>query len=141
MCLAKMTQARRPANTAIRIRKNTVPCGSSIWLTSQGPRRMCTSRGTDQRETYSLPRDHALPHPAERWRWDLNPRRGCPLTRFRGVRPRPLGDSTAGELTIRAGLPALAEELAEQPRTFAGEHPAQHFGGVREPGVPDHVPE
>ena len=34
-----------------------------------------------------------------RWRWDLNPRRGCPLTRFRGVRPRPLGDSTAGELT------------------------------------------
>ena len=40
---------------------------------------------------------------AQRWRWDLNPRRGCPLTRFRGVRPRPLGDSTAGELTrIRA---------------------------------------
>ena len=34
-----------------------------------------------------------------RWRWDLNPRRGCPLTRFRGVRPRPLGDSTAAELT------------------------------------------
>src|SRR5579859_8004033 len=36
---------------------------------------------------------------AARWRWDLNPRRGCPLTRFRGVRPRPLGDSTAGEHT------------------------------------------
>jgi hypothetical protein len=34
-----------------------------------------------------------------RWRWDLNPRRGCPLTRFRGVRARPLRDSTAGELT------------------------------------------
>src|SRR5215831_3193539 len=29
-----------------------------------------------------------------RWRWDLNPRKGCPFTRFRGVRPRPLGDST-----------------------------------------------
>ena len=21
-----------------------------------------------------------------RWRWDMNPRRGCPLTRFRGLR-------------------------------------------------------
>ena len=34
-----------------------------------------------------------------RWRWDLNPRKGCPFTRFRGVRPRPLGDSTADEPT------------------------------------------
>ncbi len=40
-----------------------------------------------------------LPARVQRWRWDLNPRRGCPLTRFRGVRPRPLGDSTVGELT------------------------------------------
>src|SRR6202020_3488831 len=39
-------------------------------------------------------RDHVW-----RWRWDLTPRKGCPFTRFRGVRPRPLGDSTAGELT------------------------------------------
>src|SRR6266566_7972218 len=70
--------------------------------------------------TSAQPRDHNTERPerdikfpggvrpwaqalAERWRWDLNPRRGCPLTRFRGVRPRPLGDSTAGELTrIRA---------------------------------------
>src|ERR1700722_13831946 len=35
----------------------------------------------------------------QRWRWDLTPRRGCPLTRCRGVRPRPLGASTVGELT------------------------------------------
>jgi transposase InsO family protein len=35
----------------------------------------------------------------QRWRWDLNPRKGCPFTRFRGVRPRPLGDSTAAEPT------------------------------------------
>src|SRR4029077_1772340 len=47
---------------------------------------------------------------AERWRWDLNPRRGCPLTRFRGVGPRPLGDPTPGALTriracARAGPP------------------------------------
>src|SRR5215831_14554629 len=38
-----------------------------------------------------------------RWRWDLNPRKGCPFTRFRGVRPRPLGDSTAAEPTRPAG--------------------------------------
>jgi hypothetical protein len=34
-----------------------------------------------------------------RWRWDLNPRMSCPITRFRGVRPRPLGDSTGAEPT------------------------------------------
>ena len=30
-----------------------------------------------------------------RWRWDLNPRRSCLLTRFRGVLLRPLGHATA----------------------------------------------
>ena len=34
-----------------------------------------------------------------RWRWDLNPRRACTLTRFRGVLLRPLGHATAGETT------------------------------------------
>src|SRR3954453_4853191 len=33
----------------------------------------------------------------QRWRWDLNPRRSCPLTRFRGVLLRPLGHSTADQ--------------------------------------------
>ena len=37
-----------------------------------------------------------------RWRWDLNPRRSCPLTRFRGVLLRPLGHATAEQAT-RAG--------------------------------------
>ncbi len=45
------------------------------------------------------------PHPwgarSWRWRWDLNPRRGCPVTRFRGVLLRPLGHATA-EQTTRA---------------------------------------
>jgi hypothetical protein len=70
------------------------------------------------------PRDHLVTNPAlgaapaasaeavtcadvfegERWRWDLNPRRGCPLTRFRGVLLRPLGHATAVEGT-RAALP------------------------------------
>ena len=44
----------------------------------------------------------------ERWRWDLNPRRGCPLTRFRGARPRPLGDSTIGKHTWLQDLPLLS---------------------------------
>src|SRR5689334_16259874 len=35
----------------------------------------------------------------EPWRWDLNPRRSCPLTRFRGVLLRPLGHATAEEST------------------------------------------
>src|SRR5207344_424129 len=43
-----------------------------------------------------------------RWRWDLNPRKGCPFTRFRGVRPRPLGDSTAAEPTRLATPRPLA---------------------------------
>src|ERR1700689_791536 len=51
--------------------------------------------------TLSSPGEHAerTVGPLRRWRGDLNPRRGCPLTRFRGVRPRPLGDSTVGEPT------------------------------------------
>jgi len=37
----------------------------------------------------------------EQWRWrrDLNPRTGLPVTRFRGVLLRPLGHATAGQLT------------------------------------------
>src|SRR5437773_8778566 len=77
---------------------------------------------------------------AERWRWDLNPRRGCPLTRFRGVRPRPLGDSTAGELTLISGSPGL-EEVAEQGAALLGEHPADDLRAVVQPGVPQHVPQ
>ena len=42
---------------------------------------------------------HGVLGTAWRWRWDLNPRRGCPLTRFRGVLLRPLGHATADEDT------------------------------------------
>src|SRR5262252_1883419 len=81
-----------------------------------------------------------------RWRWDLNPRKTCAFTRFRGVRPRPLGDSTADEPTgTRAPCllgyracgrgPALGEEVAQQGTAFAGEHAADHFGLVRQPPV------
>src|SRR5512140_2825954 len=85
----------------------------------------------------------------QRWRWDLNPRRGCPLTRFRGVRPRPLGDSTAAEPTrpvpgrpqagrmagsARAG-PALGEELAQQSPALLRKDSAHHLGAVVEPAV------
>src|SRR5438046_8391459 len=85
-----------------------------------------------------------------RWRWDLNPRRGCPLTRFRGVRPRPLGDSTAGELTrIRAGAsddlpgipPSRREEITQQVTALGGEDAADDFRAVVKAGVAQHVPE
>src|SRR5918996_987875 len=38
-----------------------------------------------------------------RWRWDSNPRGGCPHTRFRGVVLRPLGHATAARLPERPG--------------------------------------
>src|SRR5262250_1563290 len=86
-----------------------------------------------------------------RWRWDLNPRKTCAFTRFRGVRPRPLGDSTAVEPTGTRHLsllgyracargPALGEEVAQQCTAFAGEHTAEHLGTVRQPPVTQHVP-
>jgi hypothetical protein len=50
-----------------------------------------------------------------RWRWDLNPRKTCAFTRFRGVRPRPLGDSTAGEHT-RTGRMTRASQCPEARR-------------------------
>jgi hypothetical protein len=45
-----------------------------------------------------------------RWRWDLNPRRACTLTRFRGVLLRPLGHATADEGTCRR-----AAAISESP--------------------------
>src|SRR5216684_3538253 len=90
-----------------------------------------------------------------RWRWDLNPRRGCPLTRFRGVRPRPLGDSTAAEPTRPArpaggivsavpavtGVPELPEEAAQQPAALVRQYAADHLDVWSEPAVVQHVPQ
>src|SRR6185436_20921809 len=79
----------------------------------------------------------------QRWRWDLNPRKGCPFTRFRGVRPRPLGDSTAAEPTRPAGAsgPALGEELLQQGPALRGQDSAHYLGAVVEPAVAQDVPE
>ena len=63
----------------------------------------------------------------QRWRWDLNPRRGCPLTRFRGVRPRPLGDSTAGEHT----RPGRSRLLVKVPPP-GGHVPGMHIHPLQE---------
>ena len=97
---------------------------------------MFPHRGETEGSARAHGQDTASVYPCWRWRWDLNPRRGCPLTRFRGVRPRPLGDSTAGELTILAGLPALREEPAERRGAFAGEYAADHLWAVRQAAVP-----
>ncbi len=69
-----------------------------------------------------------------RWRWDLNPRRGCPLTRFRGVRPRPLGDSTAGELTRRCeqvGQRATGDLAVSMPGALVSRGAGGRHGGWR----------
>ena len=72
--------------------------------TSHSPEKRTMSRDTCDR----------CPETSQwRWRWDLNPRKGCPFTRFRGVRPRPLGDSTAAEPT-RPGQPAPAPPCLAQ---------------------------
>src|SRR6266516_5687922 len=46
-----------------------------------------------------------------RWRWDLNPRRGCPLTRFRGLRT-----------TVHHRPPASLTSTDKRP-VSAGERP------------------
>src|SRR6266540_7156945 len=83
-----------------------------------------------------------------RWRWDLNPRTACTVTRFRGVRPRPLGDSTSAlgrvpdRVAGRARLPALAgEEGSHQGGTLLGEHAADDLRAVVQPAVAHHVPQ
>src|SRR3954469_9065414 len=67
-----------------------------------------------------------------RWRRDLNPRRGCPLTRFRGVLLRPLGHTTVEKGTRRpgwasrryrhpavAGSPVMSTHIGAQPGEIA----------------------
>src|SRR5271169_3664167 len=67
-----------------------------------------------------------------RWRWDLNPRKTCAFTRFRGVRPRPLGDSTAAEPTRRAPGRSLARADADRwPGQLAMGGPAALRPGAR----------
>src|SRR3954468_9155958 len=97
-----------------------------------------------------------------RWRWDLNPRRSCPLTRFRGVLLRPLGHATAEERTgsasrapnapevsaapvgqVRDRLriePLPLEERAEQRRGLLLEDAADDLHPMVEPGVANGVP-
>lgn len=83
-----------------------VPCRGVAKASNDGMDSLRDERGAvgDGYAEPPVPRERpALCLADGRWRWDLNPRRGCPLTRFRGVRPRPLGDSTVGEPTGRAG--------------------------------------
>ena len=96
----------------------------SVTLSSPGALRTTGCEGRPSGLVHQH-REYASGRPAERWRWDLNPRRGCPLTRFRGVRPRPLGDSTAGELTrIRAC--ATARPTRRPPAAPRRSHAAGH---------------
>src|SRR5215467_12368163 len=53
----------------------------------------------------------------KRWRWDLNPRRGCPLTRFRVPRRR-VHHRPRTYVTWAEGHPAFARE---RPRTGVNE--------------------
>src|SRR5215469_11997950 len=85
-----------------------------------------------------------------RWRWDLNPRKTCAFTRFRGVRPRPLGDSTAGEHTrtwAGAARPSVScrapggEERLQEGAAFRSEYTPDDLGRMSQPPVTKHVPE
>jgi hypothetical protein len=51
-----------------------------------------------------------------RWRWDLNPRTACTVTRFRGVLLRPLGHATAAEITGRRAGPGKTPAAAQRTR-------------------------
>ena len=55
--------------------------------------------------------------PQQRWRWDLNPRRGCPLTRFRVLRAT-VHHRPPAFVTRADGMPAAA---GERPRTGVNE--------------------
>src|SRR6266699_5249944 len=109
-CLASATQTSNPPKTTMRSRKKAVPCGSSTRFSSPasgvrgGPhhRGQAAPPHTTDHNSERPERDSKFPWSvthngcegghfepaamAERWRWDLNPRRGCPLTRFRGLR-------------------------------------------------------
>ena len=87
----------------------------SVTLSSCLTRLLCRHREYRERA-----------RPAERWRWDLNPRRGCPLTRFRGLRRaihhRPRAYLTwAGRRFAFAGerLRTGVNETKTEPRDWA----------------------
>ena len=72
----------------------------------------------------------------------MNPRRSCPLTRFRGVLARPLGDSTVGEPSGRLSRrPVRRRTSRSSSAALVREHAADHLGPVVEPAVPYDVPQ
>src|SRR5918999_2009074 len=106
-------------------------CRSLAWLRS--PTVCPFGHTVRRRHTSSLVSGYVV----ERWRWDLNPRMSCPITRFRGVRPRPLGDSTASSLPD----PAPGEELREQGAALIRQHRRDDLWAVVEATVAYDVPQ
>src|SRR5215475_12158354 len=128
---------------------SSTPRPASSSATSRSTRTASTSPPDDHQDPrpapHARPANRKTPNPnvgsrsflcpetsQERWRWDLNPRKGCPFTRFRGVRPRPLGDSTAAEPTRRArpSGPAPGEELLQQGPALLRRYPPHLPGAV-----------
>jgi hypothetical protein len=75
---------------------------------------------------------------SERWRWDLNPRRGCPLTHFRVLRTtvhrRP---SASGPARTRSGRPPVngGGRWRMRPRLRPGEVCCSRVGPHRWTGL------
>ena len=76
-----------------------------------------------------------------RWRWDLNPRRACTLTRFRGVLLRPLGHATAAEITGRSPRRPPERRSGSSSPDSAASTPRHDLGPVVEPPVAHDVPQ
>ena len=100
------------------------------------------------RHVGDVPKEHTAPAVQPlmterqwRWRWDLNPRRTCALTRFRGVLLRPLGHATAEEATGASVASMAGEEGPQHLAALGLQHAAYHLWAVVEPPVADDIPQ
>jgi hypothetical protein len=87
----------RPQHPAIKTR-----CAPPPTPTNRGSRKPCDHFVTTgaQNGRWRRPRKPVTCGYVSnvwRWRWDLNPRTACTVTRFRGVLLRPLGHATGGD--------------------------------------------
>ena len=90
---------------------------------STGSRRTALTRVCRRPRT---PKQRTSTNDGERWRWDLNPRTGYPVTRFRVLRTRvqaPLSASTSGSPRPAATFPEPSYWDAGQPRPQSGRRP------------------
>ena len=95
----------------------TTPAARNVTLTWHNGRSVAKTETKASQARKARPLWSRVVPGHRRWRWDLNPRKGCPFTRFRVLR-NAVHHRPPAFVTRADGMPAVA---GERPRTGVNE--------------------